>query len=98
MGPIAPAYRDMLRYAWRKTDLDYSDTELTKGPPPDMVQQIQFEFDHSHNCEVANCTRKAFIKCSHNGLACLKHFMAGKCNKHPIRGTLAEPETNFGNF
>lgn len=75
-------YRDMLRYAWRKTDNAFVNEELRIGPPPRMVQELQFEFDRSKNCEYGGCSRKAFVRCSHNGrLVCLHHFMEGRCSR-----------------
>lgn len=82
----SPVYRDMLRYSWYKTDLNFVQEELRMGPPPKMVHQIQFEFDRSHKCEFNNCTHQAFIRCSHNGhYACLHHFMGGKCSRNMDR-------------
>lgn len=80
----SPVYRDMLRYAWRKTDEHYVDQELILGPPPRMVQKVQFEFNRSQKCEFDGCSRHAFIRCAHYGkLACLGHFMDGKCSLSP---------------
>lgn len=73
-------YQDMLRYAWRKADINFVNQELVSGPPPRMVQDIQFEFDLASRCEF-NCSNKAFIRCAHTGkLACLKHFLGGQCS------------------
>lgn len=83
-------YQDMLRYAWRKTDQNFVDEELNKGPPPPMVHDIQFNFDRSQECS-CNCTRKAFLKCAHTGrVVCLRHFMSGKC-----RPNVSESDPGF---
>lgn len=79
----APIYRDMLLWAWRKTDPDFEQDELENSPPPDMVLNIQFEFDRRHSCEVEGCESRAFIRCSHcRKHLCLKHFLARKCFHH----------------
>lgn len=75
-----PKYQDMLRYAWRKTDQNFVNEELTIGPPPTMVQDIQFDFDRSIKCQF-NCSNNAFIRCSYRGEhACLTHFARGNCS------------------
>lgn len=75
----APVYRDMLLWAWRKTDPDFDPDELENSPPPDMVLNIQFEFDRKHRCDIPNCQSRAFIRCAHcHEHLCLKHFLAGK--------------------
>lgn len=85
-------YRDMIRYSWRKTDPNFVDEELRIGPPPRMVQENQFEFNHSLKCQFNGCGGDAFIQCSHNGrLACLHHFMDGKCSMHRIRDLEYDP-------
>lgn len=79
----APVYRDMLLWAWRKTDPDFNADELQNSPPPDMVLKNQFEFDRHHNCEVEGCSSRAFIRCAHcRKHLCLKHFLARKCFHH----------------
>lgn len=76
----ASAYRDMFRYAWRKVDDGYVDNELESGPPPKLVQDIQFDFDRSNNCSYSGCTHRPLVQCSHTGkFACLTHFMRGQC-------------------
>lgn len=76
----APVYRDMLLWAWRKTDPDFTGDELENDPPPRMTLDIQFGFDRKHSCEVPNCRNKAFIRCSHCGKhLCHQHFMARQC-------------------
>jgi len=45
-----------------------------------MVQEIQFDFDPGHKCEVQNCTNNAFLQSSHCGkLLCLPHFIDREC-------------------
>ena len=76
----APAYQDLLRYAWHNTDTGFSPAELAVGPPPRTVQDIQFSFNASSRCQVDNCTAHAFIKCAHCGkLLCLHHFLEREC-------------------
>lgn len=82
----SPAYRDMIRHAWHNTDPDYSIDELQSRPPGRMVQEIQYGFDHSDNCQHhTGCDRHAFIRCAHCGkLLCLHHFLERSCfHDHP---------------
>lgn len=77
----SPKYNDMIRYAWHNTDPGFVREELSSGPPPAMVSDIQFSFDRSALCDF-NCTKRAFVKCAHDGkLSCLSHFMQGKCSR-----------------
>lgn len=76
----APVYRDMLLWAWRKTDPDFDQDELADSPPPRMTLKIQFGFDRRHRCDVVNCSSRAFTRCAHCGKhLCLKHFLDRKC-------------------
>ena len=91
------AYTDMLRYAWRHTDLAYSVEELAARPVPPMVQELQFNFDASKKCQAYNnCTNHAFIKGSHCGrLLCLNHLLQRVCfhaeeNESPRAGPSSE--------
>lgn len=75
----APAYRDMLRYAWHSTDPNFNEEELDRYPPA-MVQDIQFDFEGGQMCEVPGCTDHAFIRCSHcHKYLCLKHLFERVC-------------------
>lgn len=75
----APAYQDMLRYAWRHTDSSFNITELANVPPK-MVSDIQFYFNGREFCSVSGCKDHAFIRCSHRGkLMCLHHFLSRTC-------------------
>lgn len=68
-------YRDLLRWAWRHTDVDFSNDELDHKIP-ETVSQVQFSFHRSATCQIENCTNDAFIQCSHCGeLLCLRHFL-----------------------
>lgn len=79
-------YQDMLRYAWRGADEAFVNQELSTGPPPNMVFDIQFNFHHSRKCNW--CENKAVIMCAHNDkAACLDHFMLGKCSLNPSNET-----------
>lgn len=72
----SPAYRDMLRAAWHNTDPAYDIEELGRNPPA-RVNEIQFVFDKPQECEIANCTHQAFIRCAHCGKhMCLSHFLS----------------------
>lgn len=76
----APVYRDMNRYAWRKTDSRYRETELELGSPPPTVNNVNFRFGNGLMCEVANCNHTAIVRCSHCGkLLCAKHFLDRVC-------------------
>ena len=71
----SPAYRDLLRYAWRHTDPAFNETEVSNVPPA-TVQSIQFGFDAAERCSVDNCTEHVVTRCSHCGEPiCLTHFL-----------------------
>lgn len=75
----SPRYENMIRYAWHKTDIFFDHGELA-GEYIEIVQDIQFAFDESDRCEAYNCTRYAFIKCSHcKKRLCIHHFLARQC-------------------
>lgn len=74
----APAYRDLWRYAWRKTDALFSIDELTNHPPAN-VQSIQFSFDPAAKCKVDGCTENVVIQSAYNrDHFCLTHFLQRK--------------------
>lgn len=76
----ADVYQDLIRYAWRKTDPNFSADELTIGEPPPSVDEINFNFKKREVCEHEDCTKDAFIRCSHCGkLLCLHHFLERQC-------------------
>ena len=76
----ALAYSDLLRYAWRHVDPDFSQHELTVSGRPQMTQNLQFSFHPGTRCEHGNCTDHAFVQCAHCGkLLCLHHFLERVC-------------------
>lgn len=76
----APAYQHMHRYAWRHLDIEFSVSELARGPKPRVVQDIQFNFNSSLTCEHQNCSRYAFNRCAHCGKhLCRDHFLQKSC-------------------
>lgn len=80
----SPAYTDMLRWCWHKTDPDYSAIE-PHNTQPAMVRKIEFGFAASE-CQVGACSSHAFIRCSHCGkLMCLEHFLERTCFHHSTR-------------
>lgn len=88
----APVYRDMLLWAWRNTDPDFSEDELTYGAPPRMVLDVQFGFNRTIGCETENCSARAFIRCAHCGKhLCLNHFLNRTCI-HSIEHNQTEHE------
>jgi hypothetical protein len=76
----APIYRDILRYAWRKTDSRYREEELGLGSPPPTANEVNFRFGNGRTCEIEGCNHTAIIKCAHCGqLLCAKHFLERVC-------------------
>lgn len=72
-------YTDLIRYAWHNTDTHWSADELSRPPPPRTVIKIQFDFPET-KCQHPNCSRSAFIRCSHCGkILCAKHFLERVC-------------------
>lgn len=83
----SPKYRDMLVYSWHNTDPGFRLDELEHGHPPAMVQDINLSLGRKTRCSVANCTSRAFIRCSHcERLLCLHHFLNRTCF-HPRNET-----------
>lgn len=92
----SPRFRDMIIFAWRNTDPNYSEAELF-NPIPKTVQDINFDGVNPHNCEATNCTAQAFIRCAHCGKhLCLRHFQERICSHYPYSSQqnleLEEPE------
>lgn len=77
----------MILYGWRNTDPAFNVTTKLSTFPPKMVNSIQFDFDSAAKCEHSNCSRHAFIRCSHCGkLLCLHHFLERNCFHGPTSG------------
>lgn len=74
----SPIYRDMIRWAWHKTDANFDNNEISHVPPM-MVRAVQFAFNETH-CDIDTCTDHPFTRCSHCGkVFCLRHFLARTC-------------------
>ena len=75
----APCYSGLIRYAWRGIDVD-----LKESDPPMRTASLQFNsFTPESKCEVANCTKYAFVRCAHcQKLLCIDHFLHRTCFHH----------------
>lgn len=79
----SPKYRDMIKYAWKNTDLNFNNAEFEHFPSR-MVNQINFDFDQAAKCETRGFSEHAFVKCAHCGkLLCFHHFLERECF-HPF--------------
>lgn len=75
----SPAYRDLIRYSWRKADVTFNKTELTKFPPLN-ANAIQFDKNRGARCGVQHCEKSSLLRCSHCGKPlCLHHFLDRTC-------------------
>lgn len=92
------AYTDMFRWSWRKADQRFTNDELHRAPPPPMVLENQFTFNHNSVCEWEGCNRTAFIKCSHCGKhLCVGHFLDRVCFHH-VNEQRASTSSDTGEF
>lgn len=75
----APAYSDMIKYAWHNADKNFDESELSQKPLR-KVEDINFKFKSDQKCEHGGCNEYAFIRCAHCGRhLCLKQFLARDC-------------------
>lgn len=75
----SPAYRDIIKYSWRKVDTAFNSSEMTKYPPPN-ANALQFDRKNNARCGAANCTKGGLLRCSHCGkILCLHHFLEREC-------------------
>lgn len=72
----SPAYHDLWRYAWRHTDSNWTEDEISINPPPN-VNSIQFGSRMNHRCEIDDCENNGVVMCSYDGTTmCLEHFIS----------------------
>lgn len=75
----APAYADMIRWAWHQTDKGFDETQISRRPIR-KVDDINFKFKSDEKCIHNGCNEYAFIRCAHCGRhLCLQHFLERHC-------------------